>query len=59
MLIPIRISGIERQITVLKVLGLNPNGITLENPQETECQSLADFYYCTYMVVFTGKLEFV
>jgi hypothetical protein len=27
---------------VLKVLGLNPNGITLQNPQETDIQSLVD-----------------
>ena len=34
---------IECQIPVLKVLGLNPNGITLQNPQETDTQYLVDF----------------
>ena len=34
---------IECQIPVLKVLGLNPNGITSLNPQDSEYQFLADF----------------
>jgi hypothetical protein len=31
------------QIPVLKVVGLNPNGITIQNPQDSEYQFLADF----------------
>ena len=37
---------IECQFPVLKVLGLNPNGITLQNPQDSEYQFLADFSVC-------------
>ena len=46
---------IEWQIPVLKVLGLNPNGITLQNPQETEIQNLVDFFFYTMHHICTTQ----
>ena len=40
---------------VLKVWGLNPNGITLQNPQDSEFQFLADFSIYTMHHIYTTE----